>query len=215
MDWIDLLQMIVHLDQQLDGAIAQLGSAAYLLLFAVVFCEIAFIPVFFLPGDPLLFISGALCATGALSIWFLMPLLFVACVAGSIVSYQIGRAAGDRVSSADYKWLNRAALARTRVFYERHGAATFLLSPFVAVVRTFAPFVAGMARMSFGKFLVAAICGAGLWVFALIPGGYLFGSIPLIREHLSAIVLLGIGAGVGALFVGSVWRFISSRRGRP
>ena len=211
MDWLELLQMILHLDRQLDIAVAQFGPVIYVLLFAVVFCEIAFIPVFFLPGDPLLFIAGALCATGALSIGLLMPLLFVACVAGSIVSYQIGRAIGGRVSSSGSRWIDRTALERTRAFYERNGAVTFLLSPFIAVVRTFAPFVAGIAHMRFGKFVLSVVCGAALWVMVLVPGGYFFGSIPLIRDHLTTIVLLGIGLGVGALLVSSAWRIVRSR----
>src|SRR5947209_2660836 len=147
MDWVELLRMVLHLDQQLDSAIAHLGPAVYLMLFAVVFCEIAFIPLFFLPGDPLLFICGALCATGALNIWAVTPLLFVACLAGSVVSYRTGRALGDRIATGNYRWIDRTALERTRAFYERHGALTFLLSPFLAVVRTFAPFVAGIAQM--------------------------------------------------------------------
>jgi membrane-associated protein len=211
MDWTELLWMVLHLDQRLDSAIAHLGPAVYLMLFAVLFCEIAFIPLFFLPGDPLLFICGALCATGALNIWAVTPLLFVACVTGSVVSYQIGRALGERIAGVNYKWLDRTALERTRAFYERHGALTFLLSPFIAVVRTFAPFVAGLAHMSFGKFLVSVIGGAALWVLVLVPGGYVFGSIPVIHDHLTAIVLLGIAVGVGALLVGSVWRSVSSR----
>jgi membrane-associated protein len=211
MDWIELLKMIFELDRQLDAAIAHLGPAIYLLLFAVVFGEIAFIPLFFLPGDPLLFICGALCATGALSIWILTPLLFCACVSGSVVSYRIGRAVGNRISSANYRWLDRDALERTHRFYERRGAVTFLVSPFIAVVRTFAPFVGGIAGMSFGKFLTATLSGAALWVFTLVPGGYFFGSIPVIHDHLSTIVLVGIGAGVGALVINHAWRLLKSR----
>ena len=216
MDWLELLQMLLHLDQQLDSVVAALGPAVYLLLFAVVFCEISFLPLFFLPGDPLLFICGALCATGALSIGVVMPVLFAACVGGSIVNYRIGRAVGETISSAQSKWVDPAALERTRIFYERHGAVTFLVSPFIAVVRTFAPFVGGIAHMHVRKFVVAVVCGATLWVVTLIPGGYVFGSIPFIREHLTAIVLLGIAAGVGALVVSSAARFIASRlRNRP
>jgi membrane-associated protein len=211
MSWIELLEMILHLDQQLDIAIVQLGPTIYLMLFAVVFCEIAFLPLFFLPGDPLLFICGALCAAGALNIWAVMPILFAACVAGNVTGYQIGRLLGNRISGTGHAWLNREALERTRTFYERHGAFTFLLSPFIAVVRTFAPFVAGIAHMRFRKFALAVVCGAALWVIALVPGGYFFGSIPLIRDHLSAIVLLGIAAGVGALVVGSAWRLVRNR----
>src|SRR3954464_10027120 len=134
MDWTELPWMLLHLDQQLDIAIAHLGPAVYLMLFAVVFCEIAFIPLFFLPGDPLLFICGALCATGVLKIWIVMPLLFTACVAASLVSYRIGRAVGQKLSRSNYRWLDRTALERTHALYERHGALTFVLSPFIAVV---------------------------------------------------------------------------------
>src|SRR4051812_45698463 len=173
--------MVLHLDQQLDSAIAHLGPAVYVLIFAVVFWELAFIPLFFLPGDPLLFICGALCASGALNIRAVTPLLFTACLTGSLVSYQIGRAVGEKLSVTNYRWVDRTALERTHAFYERHGALTFLLSPFLAVVRTFAPFVGGIARMSFGKFAIAVVCGAALWVITLVPGGYVFGSIPLVH----------------------------------
>ena len=212
MSGLELLQMALKLDQHLEGAISQLGPAVYLMLFAVVFCEIAFIPLFFLPGDPLLFICGALCAAGALSIGIVMPLLFVACVAGSVVSYGTGRAIGQTIFSTDRRWIDAAALRRTHAFYERHGAVTFLLSPFIAVVRTFAPFVGGIARMDFTRFVLSVMGGAALWAVTLVTSGYFFGSIPLIHDHLSAIVLIGIVAGVGALLVSSAWRFFSSTR---
>ena len=210
MNRLELLQMALRLDQHLEGAIAQLGPAIYLMIFAVVFCEIAFIPLFFLPGDPLLFICGALCAAGALNIWIAMPLIFAACVAGSVVSYQTGRAIGEKIFSADRKWVDKAALRRTQAFYERHGAVTFLLSPFIAVVRTFAPFVGGIAQMAFARFMLSVVAGAALWAVILVTSGYFFGSIPLIHDHLSAIVLIGIIAGVGALLISSAWRFFTS-----
>src|SRR3982751_6914972 len=110
MDSMELLQLGLHFDRHLESVIALYGTTVYLMLFAVVFCEIAFIPLFFLPGDPLLFICGALCATGVLKIWIVMPLLFTACVAASLVSYRIGRAVGQKLSRSNYRWLDRTAL---------------------------------------------------------------------------------------------------------
>ena len=211
MDWLQFLQMALHFDQHLGTAVAQYGTAVYAMLFAVVFCEIAFIPLFFLPGDPLLFLCGAFCAGGAIDIRIVVPLLFAATVAGSVVSYGIGRAVGEQVFSRDYRWLDKAALLRTHAFYETYGGITFLLSPYIAVVRTFAPFVGGVSGMTFAKFLLAVGGGAALWVGGLVVGGFFFGNVPIIREHMSSIVLIGIGAGVGALVLSALWRFVTSR----
>ena len=189
----------------------QYGALVYLLLFMIVFCETALLALFFLPGDPLLFISGALCAGGAINVWLLMALLFVAAVSGSVANYHIGRLIGAKVFVRDYRWLNRTALQRTHEFYERHGGLTFLLSPFIAVVRTFAPFVAGVSAMTFRKFLAYTVAGDAIWVLLLVPGGYFFGNIPLIRDHLNSLVLIGIGAGVGSLLAGWLWKHIKTR----
>jgi membrane-associated protein len=211
MDWMQFLQMALHFDQHLGTAAAQYGTAVYAMLFAVVFCEIAFIPLFFLPGDPLIFLCGAFCAAGAIRLGIVLPLLFAATVAGSLVSYGIGRAVGQQVFSRDYRWLDKAALLRTRAFYESHGGITFLLSPYIAVVRTFAPFVGGVAGMGFAKFAVAVGAGAALWVGVLVVGGYFFGNVPIIREHMASIVLIGIAAGVGALLLSALWRRFATR----
>jgi membrane-associated protein len=146
--------------------------------------------LFFLPGDPLIFICGAFAATGALNVWLVIPVLFAATVAGSIVDFLIGRAIGEKVYTADYRWLDKHALQKAHAFYEARGGLTFLLSPFIAVVRTFAPFVAGVSRMTFARF------------------------VPVVRDHMSSIVLLGVGLGVGSLLVSSLWRFVSKRRQR-
>ena len=208
---MSLLQTILHLDQYLHIVIMQYGSLVYALLFAIVFCETALLVLFFLPGDPLLFISGALCATGAMNIWILMLLLFTAAVIGSIVNYWLGNAIGQKVFVRDYKWLNREALEKTHAFYEKHGGITFLLSPFIAVVRTFAPFVAGVSAMTFRKFQLFVIAGVALWVITLVSSGYFFGNIPVIRDHLNSIVLLGVGLGVGIPMLNWLWKF-SKRR---
>ncbi len=211
MDLIQLLQLVLHFDQNLGSAIAQHGVAIYALLFAIIFVEIGVVPMFFLPGDPLLFLCGAFCATGAISIWIVLPVLFAATVTGSASSYLCGRALGQRVFKHDYRWLDKDALRRTHAFYENHGGLTFLLSPFIAVVRTFAPFVGGVAEMTFSRFLAAVVAGALIWVVTLVVGGYFFGNVPIVREHMSLIVLFGVGIGVGSLAVSGVYRFCRSR----
>ncbi len=206
MDFMQFGELILHFDRYLGAVSAQYGYLVYALMFAIVFLEMGVIPLFFLPGDPLLFIGGAFCATGAMNVWLLMTLLFAAAVSGSTLNYSIGKALGHRVFARDYRWLNRAALLRTHKFYENHGGVTFIMSPFIAVVRTFAPFIAGVAEMTFAKFMFFNVAGAAIWVVSLVAGGYFFGNIPFIRQHLNAIVLMGIGAGVGSLMVAGLWK---------
>ncbi|MBB5461972.1 membrane-associated protein [Paraburkholderia sp. Clong3] len=211
MNLMNVLQIALHLDQHLSALIVQFGTAIYALLFVVVFVEYGFLPLFFLPGDPLIFICGALAATGALNVWIIAPVLFVATVAGSSVGYAIGHAVGDKVYTRNYYWLNRDALRRAHVFSETRGRLTFLLSPYIAVVRTFAPFAAGVSRMTFSRFVTFVTAGAALWVVSLIAGGYLFGNVPVVREHLSSLVLLGLALGGAMLVGGAVWRFFNRR----
>jgi membrane-associated protein len=209
---MEFVSALVHFDRTLDVAIHQYGAAVYLLLFMIVFCETALLALFFLPGDPLLFISGALCAGGDLDIGALMALLYVAAVTGSALNYRIGQALGKTLSTRNYRWLNRDALRKTHDFYERNGALTIVVAPFIAVVRTFAPFVAGVSTMGFRKFMLYTLAGDALWIVILIPGGYFFGHLPVIRNHLDHIVLLGIGAGCGALLLGHVWKHYLRRK---
>jgi len=146
-----------------------------------------------------------------------MPVLFAATIAGSVVNYAIGRSIGRRVFTQNYRWLDKAALAKSHAFYENHGGATFLLSPYLAVVRTFAPFIAGVSDMSFRRFLVFVVAGAALWVVSLVVGGYFFGNMPMVRDNMSAIVLLGVAVGTGSLLLGGLWRHVRSltRRTQP
>lgn len=212
MDAMQLLQFVLHLDRELGAAIAQHGTAIYLILFAIVCVEIGIVPMFFLPGDPLLFLCGAYCATGAIDILIVAPVLFVSTVAGSLLSYGSGRVVGRRVFAREYRWIDNDALRKTHAFYERYGVLTFLLSPFIAVVRTFAPFVAGVAQMTFARFVSAVVAGAAVWVVVLVGGGYYFGNVPVIHDHMSTIVLLGVALGVGSLIVGGVRRRLRARR---
>jgi membrane-associated protein len=206
MQSMPLYHALFHIDQYLELLIRQYGALVYLMLFVIVFCEIGILPLFFLPGDPLLFICGALSASGDANIFILMATFFVAAFTGSTLNYWIGRSIGHKVYARNYKWLNQAALQRTHVFYEKYGAVTLIVSPFIAVVRTFAPFVAGVSEMTFAKFQIFNIVGAAIWVLVLVPAGYFFGNIPLVHDHLNAIILAGIAIGITALIASGIWR---------
>ncbi|MDE1181079.1 VTT domain-containing protein [Paraburkholderia sp.] len=213
MDLMHVLQTALHFDRHLGGLIAEYGTAVYAMLFAIIFVEIAFLPLFFLPGDPLIFLCGAFAATGALDLWAVIPVLFAATVAGSLVDYAIGRAIGAKVYTANYRWLDKQALRRAHAFYEARGGLTFLVSPFLAVVRTFAPFAAGVSRMSVARFVPFVAAGAALWIVSLTVAGYLFGNVPLVRDHMSEIMLAGVAVGAGSLLIGAIWRVLF-RRGK-
>lgn len=208
MDFKHFLDLILHVDKYLGQVIANYGSLVYLLICAIVFSETGLVVMFFLPGDTLLFIGGAFCATGAISIWALMGLLIVAAVSGSTVNYWIGSFIGHKVFTHNYRWLDREALQKTHAFYEKYGGITMVLSRFIPVVRSFAPFVAGVSEMTFTKFQTFNISGAVLWVIALVSAGYFFGNIPVFRDHLNTIVLIGVGAAVVPVVLGSAWRFL-------
>jgi membrane-associated protein len=206
MDFMQVLDMILHVDKYLGEVISQYGTLVYAVLFAIVFCETGLVVLPFLPGDTLLFIGGAFCATGAMHAGLLIVLLLLAAAGGNTVNYWIGSAIGHRVFTHDYKWLDKDALRKTHAFYENHGGKTIILARFVPIVRTFAPFVAGVSEMSFARFQLFNIAGALLWVVGLVAGGYFFGNIPFIRDHLNTIVLVGVGAAVIPLALGGLWK---------
>ncbi|MDF3035073.1 MAG: hypothetical protein K0S28_347 [Paucimonas sp.] len=206
MEFMDLIGMILHVDKYLGQFIAQYGTMVYVVLFLIVFCETGLVVLPFLPGDTLLFVAGAFCATGAMNPWVLMVLLVIAAVTGNTVNYWIGKAIGQRVFTRDYRWLDRAALEKTHAFYEHHGGKTIILARFVPIVRTFAPFVAGVSAMTFTKFQFFNVTGALLWVVGLVTAGYFFGNMPIIRDHLNTIVIIGVAAAVVPLMLGGLWR---------
>jgi membrane-associated protein len=206
MELMQLIDMVVHVDKSLGTLLQQYGIYVYAVLFAIVFCETGLVVMFFLPGDTLLFIAGAFCATGEMSYPLLCFLLITAAVSGNTVNYHIGEAIGQRVFTNDYRWINRDALLRTHQFFEKHGGKTIVLARFVPVVRTFAPFVAGVSDMTHAKFQFYNITGASLWVLSLVTGGYFFGNIPIVRENLTAIVLVGISAAAVPVALGAVWK---------
>ncbi len=207
MDLMQFFDMIMHVDKTMGILLSQYGTYVYAVLFAIVFCETGLVVLFFFPGDTLLFIAGAFCASGQMEYVPLVALLATAAVTGNTLNYWIGEAIGQRVFTHDYRWINKDALRRTHDFFEKHGGKTIILARFVPVVRTFAPFVAGVSDMTHTRFQLFNVSGAVLWVTTLVTGGYWFGSHPWIREHLTAIVLLGVGAAVIPLALGGLWKF--------
>ncbi len=212
MDYMHLIDLILHVDKYLGTFIADYGVLVYAVLFAIIFAETGLVVVPFLPGDTLLFIAGAFCAEGKINLLGVIALLFGAAVLGNTVNYLIGRSLGKKVFTHNYRWLDQAALRRTHAFYEKHGGKTVVLSRFVPVVRTFAPFVAGVSAMAVGRFQLYNVTGALAWVGGLTLSGYFFGNIPVIREHLSTIVLIGVAAAVVPVAFGGLWKLMRSRR---
>jgi membrane-associated protein len=202
----DILNMILHIDQYMGAWVTQYGVWIYLVLFLIIFCETGLVVVPFLPGDSLLFIAGAFGASELMNPVLLGFLLVAAAILGNTVNYSIGRLIGPRVFSANLRFLDRNALMKTHAFYERHGGKTIVLSRFIPLIRTFAPFVAGVAAMNFVRFQLFNISGAVLWVAGLITLGYFFGNVPIVKEHLNTIVLVGVGAAIVPVVVGALWK---------
>jgi membrane-associated protein len=209
----DFLSMLLHVDKMLDQMLPVYGSLVYAILFAIVFAETGLVIFPFLPGDSLLFIGGAFCATGAMNSVLLSSLLILAAVSGNTVNYMIGRAIGNKAFTHNYRWLDRAALQKTHTFFELHGGKTIVLARWLPVVRTFAPFVAGVSQMGWVQFQLFNVSGAVLWVVGLITLGYYFGGIPIIRDHLNTIVLIGFAAAAGPVALAALWRLVKKARG--
>ncbi len=206
MDLMQFFGMIMHVDQTLGMLLSKYGIYVYAVLFAIIFSETGLVVLFFFPGDTLLFIAGAFCATGQMNYALLLALLITAAVTGNTLNYWIGEAIGQRVFTHDYRWINKDALRRTHDFFERHGGKTIIMARFVPVVRTFAPFVAGVSDMTHARFQLYNVTGAAMWVVSLVTGGYFFGNIPVVRDHLTAIVLFGVGVAVVPVALGGLWK---------
>lgn len=209
-----ILDLVLHIDKHLGTIVVQYGAWAYGFLFAIVFAETGFVVLPFLPGDSLLFIAGAFSANGNFNLGLLNVGLIVSAVAGNTVNYFVGRALGRRLDVRELKWLDKKALDKTHAFYEKHGGKTIVLARFVPIIRTFAPFVAGVSEMSFTRFQLFNIAGAVLWVLSLTVAGYFFGNLPFIRDNLNVIVLLGVGAAAIPVAVAALWKLIQGLRGR-
>ncbi len=184
-----IADLFVHLDVHLGAIIEQYGVLTYGLLFLVIFCETGLVVTPFLPGDSLLFAAGTFAATGVLYGPLLFVLLAVAAMLGDTVNYWCGARIGPRVFSEHIRFFKREHLLRTQEFYERHGGKTIILARFIPIIRTFAPFVAGVSSMRYGRFLIYNVVGAVLWVALFVFGGALFGDLPVVREHFSLVIL--------------------------
>lgn len=211
-NWADLFNAM---DTFLIALVGQYGGWVYFTLFCIFFSETGLVFMAFLPGDSLLFVAGAVAATGAMNVWLLMAVILAGAILGNTVNYYIGNWLGHKVYDGTIGWIDPVALRKTHDFYERHGGKTLVIARFMPVVRTFAPLVAGAGDMTFARFQVFNVIGAALWVFSLVGGGYLFGNVPFIKENLSIILIVGIVAVVAPLALAAIWRFARGRRPAP
>lgn len=205
------MDIVLHLDQHLAWFLQEYGIWIYGLLFAIVFAETGLVVTPFLPGDSLLFVAGALAATGGMHLGGLIGTLVAAAVLGDSTNYWIGRYVGPKVFRREGSWFFRKEhLVRTERFYERHGGKTVVLARFLPILRTFAPFVAGIGRMPYLRFLFFSVSGTLLWVGSLTLAGYYFGMLPIVKQNLG-LVILGI---VAVSLMPAFFEFIRQRRQR-
>lgn len=188
-----LWQMILNFDAHLPQLVAMHAHLVYVILFGVVFLEIGVLPFFFLPSNPFLFVCGAVWAASGLNIYLLVLALIIAAALGNLTGYWLGKSIGQAFFVDYLKWPKQAALDKTRVFYDKHGEKGFLFCLFLPVIRTVAPFLAGVTNMHFAKFARSATLGAVIWVLVCVLAGYFFGNIPIIKNHLGLVTLLGLG----------------------
>ncbi|MGH9321880.1 MAG: DedA family protein [Vicinamibacteria bacterium] len=202
-----LLHIFGHLDETLLSLVRDYGAWTYAILLLIVFCETGLVVTPFLPGDSLLFSAGALAAVGSLDVALLVFLLSLAAIAGDTVNYALGATVASRWLLRS-RFVNREYLARTERFYRRHGGKAIVLARFAPFLRTFAPFVAGMARMSYGRFVAFNVAGGIAWVAIFTLGGYFFGNIPFVKENFTAVIL-------GIIFVSLLPAIAGLLRGSP
>jgi membrane-associated protein len=206
-----IIDLFLHLDQHLSEVISRYGIWTHLILFLIVFAETGLVITPFLPGDSLLFAAGTFAALGSLDLGLLVVLLTGAAILGDTVNYWVGAWIGPRAFSGNIKLLRKDYLDRTHAFYEKHGGKTIIIARFVPIIRTFAPFVAGVGAMSYPRFITYNIVGAVLWVGLFVPAGYFFGNIPVVRENFTLVILAIIAISVLPIAVEA----IKARRSRP
>ena len=210
----EFIDLLLHVDRYLLDLVSTYGNWAYAILFVIIFVETGLVIWPFLPGDSLLFTAGAIAATGALDVRIVFVLLLAAAVAGDALNYALGRAVGIRVihlSATDPRWgrwINPAHMARAKEFFEQHGGKAVVLARFVPIVRTFVPFVAGAAEMSYPSFALYNVTGAIAWVGLCLGAGYLFGNVPIVKENFSLVALGIVGVSVLPMLV----EFLRHRR---
>src|SRR3989337_3476266 len=201
-----LIDLFLHLDEYLDTILTQYGAWTYGILFAVIFVETGLVIMPFLPGDSLLFAAGTFAALGSLNVWLLAGLLMFAAVLGDTVNYSIGHYLGER--AYNIRWIKREYLEKTHAFFEKHGGKTIFLARFVPIVRTFAPFVAGMGHMSYSYFFSYNVFGGIVWVLLFTLLGYFFGNIPFVKQNFELVIIAIILVSV----IPAVWEALKARR---
>lgn len=217
MEGINWLDLFTATDRFLSAIVERNVVLVYVVLFSIFFSETGLVFMAFLPGDSLLFVAGAVSALPSvedrgLNVHLLVIIIAVAAVLGNTLNYFIGAWLGKKVYDGTIGWIDQTALMKTHDFYERHGGKTVMISRFVPVVRSFAPLVAGASGMDFRKFQFFNVLGAAVWVVSLVYGGYLFGNIPLIRDNLGVILIVGILAVVGPLMLAALLRLLRRRK---
>ena len=205
------IDVFLHLDTHLSEIISDYGVWTHLILFLIVFAETGLVVTPFLPGDSLLFAAGTFAALGSLDLWLLIVLLVAAAILGDTVNYWVGAWIGPRAFTGNVRFLRKDYLDRTHAFYEKHGGKTIILARFVPIIRTFAPFVAGVGAMSYPKFIMYNVVGALLWVGLFVPAGYFFGNIPAVRKNFTLVILAIIALSVLPIAIEA----IKARRSRP
>jgi len=201
---LSLVDFILHIDVHLAQLTATYGALTYAILFVIIFIETGLVLTPFLPGDSLLFAAGALATLGSLNIWILVPLLILAAIAGDTSNYWIGHFFGERMIANPKIPIKKEHIEKTKAFFDKYGGKTIILARFVPIVRTFAPFVAGVGKMQYGKFISFNIIGGLLWVPLLTLAGYFFGNIPAIQHNFSIVVFAIIFISIIPMIVEAV-----------
>lgn len=196
-----IIDMILHLDKHLNAIIQSFGGLTYVLLFLIVFAETGLVVTPFLPGDSLLFAVGTFAAVGSLNVALSFVILSAAAILGDSVNYSIGKFLGKKAIEHPSRIIKKEYIDKTKRFYEKYGAKTIVLARFVPIVRTFAPFVAGVGKMNYLKFLTYNITGGILWVGIFVFGGYLFGNIPIVKENFSVVIIIIIVLSFTPVFI--------------
>jgi membrane-associated protein len=204
-----LISFIMHIDKHLVEIIKQYGALTYLIMFLIIFCETGLVVAPLLPGDSLIFALGALSAGGELDIVLISWVLVVAAILGDTVNYHIGKFVGPKVFSQEHnRFFKKEHLMKTHVFYEKHGAITIIIARFIPIIRTFAPFVAGIGVMSYSRFIIYNVGGAIMWVILFLAGGYYFGNLPMVRKNFTLVIMAIIIISVIPILIEGfkVWR---------
>ena len=186
----NLVDFILHLDVHLNSIIQNFGIWTYLILFLIIFMETGFVITPFLPGDSLLFAAGSFAALGSLNVWALFILLTLAAILGDTINYWIGHYIGPRAFSGNVRFLKKEYMDRTHEFYDKHGGKTIILARFIPIIRTFAPFVAGIGAMDYPRFFLFNVTGAVLWVSLFTFGGYFFGNLPFVQDNFTIVIFV-------------------------